>query len=215
MSFAASTNPVVSNLSGARDVQVVDAGALFVAVNPTPGTGIVGPVSTTFDEAKALMTVYNSGTRTIYPLALQLYVTVVGTTGTRCDYTHTIDTGNRYSSGGSALSKANANMASSAASDAVINFGALVTTAASGNRRLLGNHQLREAAIEIVGDFYEFTFGGASGSQAGSRAATVADFQRSLPAIAVGPNQTYTLHFWRAAITVGITYEVNFVYAEK
>lgn len=213
MAFAASTNPVVANLSS-RDHQLADSGSLYVAINPTAGTGIVGPVSTTFDEAKALMTVYNGGSLYIYPQTLQLYCTVIGTTGTRQDYTHTLDTGNRYSSGGTALTKANTNMASSATSAAIITFGALVTTAASGSRRLLGNHQTREAAIEVVGDMVEFNFGGAQ-SQSGSRVATVADFQRSLPAVVIGPAQTWTLHFWRASITVGVTNEVNFVFVEK
>ena len=213
MALTTSTNTIVSALT-ARDTQLASTGVCFVAVNPTAGTGIVGPVSTTFDETKALLTVYNGGSSVIYPLSLQLYVTVIGTGGTRCDFTHTIDTGNRYSSGGTALTKSNTNMDSTTTSGAIVTFGALTTTAASGSRRLLGNHQLREAAIEVVGDMYEFNFGGAQ-SQSGSRVATVADFQRALPPIAIAAGQTWTLHQWRTSISVGITFEANFVYAER
>ena len=228
-------NPYVDNLMGGpptrsgrygeaymlpvsnKEWVAADEGSYFVAVNPTAGTGIVGPVSTTFDEAKAALTVYNGGTNRIYPQLLQLYVTVVGTTGTRCDFTHVIDDGNRYSSGGTALTKANVNMGSLNASGATITFGALVTTAASSTRRLLGNHQLREAAIEIVGDLYEFNYGSGhgSGTLSGSRVATVADFQRSLPPVVIDPGDTYVLHFWRTSITVGMTTEVNFHYIER
>ena len=227
-------NPFVDNLLGgpptragrygemwdiplsSKEFGAADEGSYYIAVNPTPGTGIVGPVSTTWDEAKALMTVYNGGVNRIYPQLLQLYVTVIGTTGTRQDFTHALDTGNRYSSGGTALTKANVNMDSIYTSGAVVTFGALVTTAASSSRRLLGNHQLREAAIEVVGDFYEFNFAGPGGAtQSGSRVATVADFQRTLPPVAIGPGQTYVLHYWRASITVGITFEANFQYIER
>ena len=214
MALTVAANPIVSPLTG-RDTQAASTGVYFVAINPTAGTGIVGPVSTTFDEAKALMTVYNSSTTvTIYPLALALHVTVVGTTGTRQNFTHTIDDGNRYSSGGTALTTANTNSGSTTASAATITFGALVTTAASGSRRLLGNNQIREAAIEIVGDRYEWNFGGAQ-SQSGSRVATVADFHQSLPSVAIAPGDTWVLHHWRGAITVGVTFEANFSYLER
>ena len=96
----------------AKELFAADEGSYFVAVNPTAGTGIVGPVSTTLDEAKALLTVYNGGQNRIYPQRMQLWVTTIGTTGTRQNYTVTLDDGNRYSSGGTALTKAKIGRAS-------------------------------------------------------------------------------------------------------
>jgi len=97
MAFAASTNPIVAPLTS-RDTQVADTGNLFVATNPTPGTAIVGPVSTTFNQTIALFLVYNGGNLTIYPTALRMKVTSAGTGGTTVRFDHRVDTGNRYSS---------------------------------------------------------------------------------------------------------------------
>ena len=206
------TLPVTGKEWGAAD-----EGTYYVAVNPTAGTGIVGPVSTTLDEAKALLCVYNGGQNRIYPQRMNLWVTVVGTTGTRQDYNFTIDQGNRYSSGGTALTKSNVNMDSVRTTGATINFGALVTSAASGSRRLMGNHQIREAAIEIVGDQYTFIWGNNSngGNSSGTRVATVADFQVEVQPMVIGPGQSLLLHHWRTSITVGVTFEVNFEYIER
>lgn len=215
MALTTSTNPIVSPLTG-RDTQAASSGVQFVAVTPTPGTGVIGPVATTFSEILGLMTVYNASTTvTIYPQTLTLHVTVIGTTGARQNYTHVLDDGNRYVSGGTALTKSNTNSGSSTTSEATITFGALVTSAASGSRRILGNNQIREALIEVVGDRYEFNFGGAP-SGTGVRTTLGGDFHVSLPAVAIAPGDTWVLHHWRASITVGVTFEVGqFSYIER
>ena len=80
----------------------------------------------------------------------------------------------------------------------------------------MGNHQIREAAIEVVGDQYTFVWGGADlGNLSNSRVATVADFNVSLPPMVLDPSDSLVIHHWRASITVGVTFEVNFEFIER
>jgi len=200
-----------------KEYVAADEGSYYWAFS-TIGTPIVGPVdaNNTPTATKALMTVYNAGPNRIYPQLLQLYVTTVGTTGSRMNFSHVLDPGtNRYSSGGTALTKNNCNSASLNNSNATITFGALTTTAAGTNARTFGNHQPR-GTIEVVEDMYEFVYGTTGGgTSSASRAATVSDFSRSLPPLVLGPGDSLVLHFYRATITVGITFEVNFAFIER
>jgi hypothetical protein len=217
MSLAASTNPTVLPLGGS-DIAFGDAAAYYTAIAPTPGTGILGPVSTTLDEAKALMTVYNGGVLNIYPRWLRLHVSVVGTTGTIVQFTQAVDSGNRFSSGGSALVPKNTNMASTATSAAAIQFGALVTTAPTSARRLL-HHTKYRSAIEVVDDQYQFSWGSSDQLQDPTslvnNSTTIANVTFAYAPVVIGPGQTFVLHQWRGAITVGITFDVEFGYVEK
>src|SRR5438132_3493251 len=142
MSFAASTNSVVSPLSGGRDTQLADQGQFFVGRTPTVGTGIVGAASLqTFDETKGILCLFNSSaTVSIYPMWLLTHLTVVGATASIAEnWTFTLDTGNRLTSGGTALTVVNTNMNSSTATAAVATFGALTTTTQTGARRVIAN----------------------------------------------------------------------------
>lgn len=193
-----------------------DEGTYFFAQNPTPGTGIIGPVSTTFDETKAVLAVYNGGsTKRIYLQFLRLYITTAGSSDTRVQFTHAVDTGNRYSSGGSTLTVVNPNMDSNTVSLATVKFGAITTTAASGSRRLLGTTVFR-GTIGIIEDCYEFVYAASDGSgMGGSRAATVQDMARLLAPVAIGPGQSYLIHDWAGSIATGRTYAVEFGYIER
>jgi hypothetical protein len=200
-----------------KEVWAADEGSYNWAFSAI-GTPIVGPVdaNNTPTATKALMSVYNAGSNRIYPQLLRLYVTTVGTTGSRMNFSFALDPlTNRYSSGGTALTKNNVNSASINNSGATINFGALVTTAAGANVRQFGNLQPR-GTIEVVEDCYEFNFAGAGGgTQSSSRAATVSEVSMTVPPLVIGPGDTMLLHFYRASITVGVTFEVNFGYIER
>lgn len=218
MSLATSTNPVVVPLTGA-DTALADAGVFYTALTPTPGTGVVGPVSTTFDETKALMTVFNGGLLTVYPKYLRLHLTVIGTTGTGVRFTQIVDQGNRLSSGGTNLVPNNTNMSVGNSSAAAITYGALVTTAASGKRRVLFNKLFKSDAIEVINETYQFSWGGPTQLEDPTslinNAATLAHTSYAFGPVAIGPQQSFVIHQWRAAITVGITFEVEFGYVEK
>src|SRR5712664_2470348 len=100
MAFAATTNPVVSGLTG-RDTQLADLGNYFVGVSPTIGTGNIGTSTVTaFTETTPMFIVYNANTSlSIYPMYLKLHATVAGagTPTIAVMYTVTLDTGNRLS----------------------------------------------------------------------------------------------------------------------
>lgn len=218
VSGSTATLPLVAPLTSS-EVGLADQGIFYNAINPTPGTGIVGPVSTTLDETKAIFTMYNGGTGTIYPKFLRLHCTVIGTTGTGVRFTQALDQGNRFSSGGTALTAVNSNMNSQNRSSAQIQFGAITTTAATSQRRLIANKLFKSDGIEVINETYQLSW--ASSAQLEDPASlinnttTLAHTTYSFGPIAIGPGQSFVIHQWRAAITVGITFEVELGFIEK
>lgn len=210
-------NPITN-----KELFAADEGSQFVAVNPTMGTGIIGhAAATTFDEAKALLVIYNGNTAAsgiyVYPQSILLDVTVVGVGHTRDQFSFTLDSGNRVSSAGTALTKANVNMDSATTSGAVVTFGAVVSTAATAGRRLLGNYVVRGANIEVVWDQFEFIFGSPGGSTGGLLTPTTvaAHFTRYLPPVVIGPGESLCVHQWAASQSTGITFEPVINYIER
>src|ERR1700694_3443534 len=100
MSLIGTSTTVTPLLS--RDTVTADLGNYYVAVSPTPGTGVVETASiTTFAGAETapMMTVYNGSTVAnpvfIYPLYLRLTITQANAGGLTQRFTLTIDQGNR------------------------------------------------------------------------------------------------------------------------
>jgi len=211
MTLAAANNPVTVPMTGS-DIGLADAGAYYTAINPTSGTGIVGPVSVTLSEILALMTIFNSGSLDLHLRYLRLRTAVVGTTGAGVRFVQAIDQGNRFTSGGTPLTVNNTRMGSPNQSGATVNFGALVTTAASVNRRLLAT-TLYKPTIEVVEDIYQFSWGSAAQLEDPcsliNNTTTLSHVTFSFAPVVIGPGNSFVLHQWRAAITVGITFEVE------
>jgi hypothetical protein len=200
---------------GAKLARYAEAGALYSAITPTPGTGIVGhAAATTFDEEKAYIVLYNSGPNRIYPVSIAFHVTVVGASHTRVQYTLAIDEGNRRSSAGTALTINNCNMAFANASGGVAHIGAVVSTSASSARRVIA-HVVMRGTIEVAEDTYEINFGGlGAGMVTGSRVATVAEFSRTVPPVVIGPGDSFLLHQWAASQGTGTTMQAVMTYIE-
>ncbi len=201
-----------------RDIWTAAEGSRYVAVNPTAGTGIIGHAApTTFDETKPYLLVYNAGSKTIYPLMVRLVDTVISAGGTRVQFTQTMDSGNRLSSGGTALVSANTNMGSGSTSSATITAGAVVASAATSARRLLGNQVIKGANIDVVWDQVEFVFGTTGSSQGGliTPTTTATWFSVPCPAVAIPPGYSWMLYQWQAAQSTGPTYEVIFDYITR
>ena len=200
----------------ARDWAFADEGSSYVAITPTAGTGIIGHAApTTFDETKPYLSFYNaSTTNRVYPLFLTLYETVASVGGTRLQLTIATDTGNRRSSGGTAMTVNNTNQDSSNASALTAYVGAVTASAASSSRRLLGNYPFR-GTIDIIEDSYTLQFGGFGGHGSNSRVATVADSVRNVPAIVIGPLQSLLIHQWAGSQSTGPTFEVVFGFVER
>src|SRR5947209_6342783 len=139
MSLTSSANPVVGVIAGGRDTALADSGNYYVATTPTMGTGIITGNPTAYVETTPAFVLYNPGPLTVYPMFLRLSSTVVGGGAVTKNFTHSIDVGNRYSSGGTALVIKNTNPLSSNTSKASATIGAITATAASSQRANLGN----------------------------------------------------------------------------
>ena len=201
-----------------RDLWTAAEGSRFVAVNPTAGTGILGHAApTTFDETKPFLFLYNAGPKTVYPVSLRLVDTVVSVGGTRTQFNQTLDQGNKYSSGGTALTKSNTNIASTNGSNATITAGAVVVAAATSNRRLLGNQVIKGGNIDVVWDQIEFVFGTTGGSQGGMLTPTTTAqwFTVPCPALAIPSGYCWGVYQWAASQSTGPTYEVILDYIER
>lgn len=222
MAFAASTNPVVASMAGGRDTELADLGNYFVAITPTPGTGIISGGSVqAFTETTPLLVVYNGNATDvkIYPAYLRLRITVVGVTASAQTYlTNTLDTGNRLSSAGTTLTKANLNMASSITSGAVCTFGAVVATAASGNRRVVSHSVVRSLTIGVIHDTISLNWGHSAQSLTSTlinNTTSHSDTVINVAPVVIGSGQSMVLVHWANSQTTGTTYEVEFAYVEK
>lgn len=194
-----------------------DEGSYFVATNPTVGTGVTGiAASDGFDATESFLHIRNTETnKRIYLDYIKLQATAAGTNGTNWSYAMTTDRGaTRYTSGGSSITPVNPNLAASAsAPSATIRAGALVTTAASADVRLVSSGLLR-TAIKVVGDTVLFTFGRVTGPIANLAQAGTAICNLVVPAppVVLGENDQFLLHEFGASQTVGAayTFEIGF-----
>lgn len=201
-----------------RDLWSAAEGTRYVAVNPTAGTGILGHAApTTFDETKPFLFIYNGGTKTIYPITVRLVDTVVSVGGTRIQFNQTLDVGNLYSSGGTALTVSGTNLGSSLSSSATITAGAVLRGAASSRRRLLGNQVVKGANIDVVWDQIEIVFGTTGSSQGGMLTPTTVAQWYSVPCppVAISPGMCWSLYQWAASQSTGPTYEVIVDFIER
>lgn len=215
--MALSTGTTLVSDVSARDTALADLGAFYTALSPTPGTGIIGHAApTTFDQTKAYLLVYNAGSSNIYPMYLRLHDTVISAGGTGVMYwTQVLDTGNRFSSGGTVLTPKNSNFGSTNKSGAIITAGAVVCSANTGASNTLSNFSFRGAAIDVVQDRYEFQWGVPTVSSNFLQGATYINSSQGFPPVVIPPGASFLIHEWQAAQSTGPTFEVEFGYVEK
>lgn len=221
MSFAATTNPVVSGLTS-RDHQLADLGFSFVGVSPVIGTGNIGTASVqAFTETTPILIVYNpSSTVSIYPTAWRLHCTTVGATAPTIAlmFTFTLDVGNRLSSAGTLLTLSNTNGTSATASTAIISSGAPIATAATGARRVVSHVAMEGNSVNPVHHTHTFQWGAAGAvvpSVLIDNTTTLSHQAKQLPPMVIGPNQSMVVVRWSPAITTAPVYEHQFEYFEK
>jgi hypothetical protein len=222
MSLASSTNPIVSIVAGGRELQAADQGILFVGLTPTPGTGIItGGSVQAFTETTPYLVHFNAGpTVNVYPLYLKLNISVVGATNSPATWlTNTIDTGNRLSSGGTALTKANTNMNSLTASVSTVTVGAITATAASGSRRVVSHSKVHSLTVGVIHDSITINWGDSASTLTSAlinnTSTTHSDTVINCAPIIIGPGQSMSLVHWAASQTTGTTYEVEYAWIEK
>jgi len=204
---------VTSAFHGSKCWPIADEGSYFLATNPTMGTGIAGiAASTSYDATESLLHIRNTSTsKRLYLDFIELVATAAGTNGTTFGVTMTTDRGaSRYTSGATAITPVNVNLASADTADCTVKFGALVTTAASADVRLLGNIPLR-TVIKVIGDRYRFNFGDTNSAWTNAGASTDGTTSVAMtipcPPVVLGENDQFLLHDWGASQTVGASYE--------
>lgn len=214
VSRADSYGQLITSPISAKEYFSVSEGSHFVAVTPTPGTGIIGHAApTTFDEAKPYLVIFNGhASKTLYPQFLHLHETVASAGGARVQFTITTDTGNRRSSAGTALTVASTNTSVTNDATTVAYIGAVIGTAATSARRIIANVVFR-GTIDIIEDDYQIVWGAPDGvGNSSSRVATVAEVSRVVPPMGIGPNSSMCITQWAAAQSTGPTFEAYFSY---
>jgi len=213
MPLSSGIQSVVLGVTG-RDLQIGDSANYYVASTPTPGTGIVTGNPTTLVATTPALVVYNGGLLNVYLLYLRLMSTVVGGGAATKNFTHQVDQGNRFSSGGTQLTINNSNILSNVKSSVQATWGAVTATAATANVRALGNDWFRQGSADIVGDTYEFQYG-SSVAAPSPNVATAMHFIHQAPVVVLLPGSSYLLNIWSGTFTAGITLEVQMGFAEK
>jgi len=195
---------------------LAEEGSYFTASNLQ--SAITGPAGTAFSATAAMLTIYNSSTVTA-PVRIMLdYLNLLAggtamsntTSNTGTFWSLVIDSVNRYTSGGTALTPKNVNMESNNSSVAVVNFGALTTTAAAAARSLVGQRLFRvpvsATALSLANyDTWNINFGGVENTPpifAPASATVQANINNALytaPPAVIGPGQTLLLHLWLVA----------------
>ncbi len=216
--MALSTLPVA--MLSARDVMAADLGSYYTA-STVPGTGLIGhAASTTLVETKAIFSVYNGGSATIYPQYLRQTMTVIPVGNTMQQFTVVLDQGNRFSAfvAGNALTAVNTNNGSANTSLAQISAGAVTLTGATAGRRIVGHRQFRPTVIGVAGDVYQWSWGSGilvdpSGLPTdGTLRAHIYYVESPL---VIPPGCMMAIHAWGATFSTGATYEYEFGFVEK
>lgn len=171
-------------------------------------TGITPPLGTAFSATAPAFLIYNADQRKLALDYLNIanIVAVTATTGTAgspCPLALVIDNGNRYSSGGTALTLQNVNQANQSPTPNVsAYYGAITATAASGAAKTpVGYRVFRPeaatAAMTVVGDDFYLNFGGVENVMAQSLTiANASLITTPLPPIILGFNQSLLVYMW-------------------
>lgn len=211
-----------------RDTVAADLGYYFVALSPTPGSGIANTVTaeTTLAQAEVApyLSVYNgSSNLNIYPLYLRLTTTAAQAVATVMRFTMTLDQGNRITTAPAAagvLTINNVNMGSANRSQAQIMAGTgIVAAAASSQRRIVGNQSFRNGGvINVIGDVYQFNFGSTEQLDPMSLVETgtaICNVTYGFSPMVIGPNQNFMVLQWGTGQTTAPAFEIEFGYVEK
>ena len=187
-------------LFGARVPELAREGSYWTATN-TQGTPIVDGNTASFGATTpTLVIVNNSTTGWLHPLRVRLVVVAIGTSSTNVQGRWIIDSTNRYSSGGTQLTPTNPNLQVPVSkTTALVYFGAITATAASGAVRTVNVHQMRVAA-PTAGDEYMFEFGSSVPRSVG-QVDTAGQFSKVelLPPVALPPGASLLYYQWSAS----------------
>lgn len=197
-----------------------DEGTFFVGTNGTLGTGVAAGINTSFAATTPYLTLFNGNSAAsnvrIYLDYIKLQVTVTGASSTDLQFVAQVDTGNRFSSGGSAITPVCVNRDLTPTTNATLNVGAITATAATAARN--GGHGKLRTVIAVVGDSFllDFLPGGRGYSVSGAalNGTTPSQFLVPCAPMIIGPQQTFLLNVWGTAVAVtpwSFEFEIGYI----
>jgi hypothetical protein len=208
-------------LHGMRTPPLVDEGVYWTGMN-VPQTALLDTAAlTAFVATTPTMVVFNNnptGGKSLYPTRFRCSVSAAGTSGTNWLWQWLIDTGNRWTSGGTALTLANTNInASNTTSGAVIHFGAVTAPAANASR--IVGAGVGRTVIKVIGDEYTFEFGN-SGPVSGAGMPTDGTLQLTktwhVPAVVIPPQCSLVWYEYAASQGTAAQFDnIAFEYVER
>jgi hypothetical protein len=176
--------------------------------NATPLTGTAQAITTAFSAtAVPLVMVNGSSTKKVIPHYIKLTNTAAGASTTSSAYAISIDSANRYSSGGTDISSliycANSALGPTSGLSA-LRIGTVTASAAGAGTRYISAGQLKVQAAPcwIVGDELIFFFGdpGSSGAMGLISGGAAARYMIPVgPAVLGGQDDSLILHLWNVA----------------
>lgn len=198
--------------------------SVFVATNPTTGTGIASTAAATSrSPTVGLLNVFNgadtaTGTNIIIPVYLRLMATTANSNATNFRLAFYTDSANRYSSGGSAITEVECvdsgqSDYTAPTSDATIHFGVL-TLAAATDEQLIA-HPMVAKTILAASDVIEVYFG--IGPSVETSTASEAHLERTqvvIPPVWLLPGANLSVHEFGASQTVDAEFEFEFCYID-
>lgn len=213
---------------------LADEGSYFLTNNAQTGivtSAAVGFVATTPSLIIAnIDSASNPIAKRIYLDNIELLVTTAGITATATQAKNLamlVDTGNRYSSGGTNLTNniVSPNMDGAFKSIAAVYFGNLTATAASANARtIVGQRLVRlpvtaTTAPDVINDRVRLEFGSVENissvviGSTGALQANVMQETIKMPPVIIGPGQSLLIYLWQ--LVAGGTYPTATTYAPE
>lgn len=186
-----------------------EQGTYFRALaSATPMTGVAQAITTSFSAtAVPLVMVNGSANVSVIPHYIRLVNTAAGATSTSSLCAISIDSNNRYASGGTNLSTLIFNAQTAGATTSalsVLRVGAVTASAAGAGTRYVANTSLKVQAAPCwtVGDEILMTFGdpssaGAAGAMSGTTPVTIV--KNFGPVVLGTQNSSLILHLWNVA----------------
>ena len=194
--------PIYQSLLGARTPAIAREGSRWVVTN-TPGTPITDGNASGFVTTTPVFVLNNnnpSGGRWIYPVRFKMTATATGVSSTNIDALWYVDTGARYTSGGTALTPTNPNLNVAATlTSAKAYFGA-ITAPAQNAQRLIACDRLR-TVIRVIGDEYLWEFGPSTQKSVGMATDGTAQVSKTVNVvpIALPPQSSLLLYVYGAS----------------
>jgi hypothetical protein len=189
---------------------LLDEGSYYTANNGQ--TGIASAYNTAFTATAPFLSVYNGnavGGLSAFIDYLALVAIAAGAQTTTAGYiaaASVLDSGNRYSSGGTALTPANSDPSNSQPTGLTINAGAVTASAATGNARTqVGIRNLRPSVsttvINVVGDMNLINFGSVEGATGSITIANANIMPQAFPPVKIPPQYTWLFYLFYPAMS--------------